>query len=186
MATVLVFQMADKKRLTLREINAEIESIVFDTPYDEDSEAEVEARLNELNLAFDEKLENLGQVRLEQKAYIQRLDDEIKRLQVEKRSVERRGAWLDFYAMTEMLKIGIRSFKGKFLKLSIRKSPVSAQVAIDPDNGQPHVADIDERFWEEEVRYKVLKSDAIRHFKETGEVPEGFTIIDNREHLRIG
>ena len=171
---------------TLRQINNDIEQLCLETPYeDDDSEHEIEAELKMLNLAFDEKLEAIGNVRMEQKAYIKRLRAEKARLDKEITSVESRGKWLDFYCMAEMLRAGVRSFTGKFLKLTIAKSPVSAEVATNPDDGKPRIEDIDPRFVQEVVSHKVDKSEAIRHYKQTGEVPEGFRIVDNREHLRI-
>ena len=173
-------------RLTLRQINEEIERICLETPYDPENEAEVEAQLKALNLKFDEKLENIGYVRIEQKAYIKRLREEKARIDREIANVTQRGDSLDWYCLAEMLRVGLRTFTGKFLKLSIRKSPVSAEVPIDPDTHKPRVEDIDPNFVEQVITYKVKKSDAIQHYKQTGEVPEGFTIIENREHLRIG
>ena len=171
---------------TLRQINNDIERLCLETPYeDDDSEQGIEAELQMLNLAFDEKLEAIGNVRVEQKAYIKRLRAEKARLDKEIASVESRGKWLDFYCMAEMLRAGVRNFTGKFLKLTIAKSPVSAEVATNPDDGKPCIEDIDPRFVKEVVSHKVDKSEAIRHYKQTGEVPEGFRIVDNREHLRI-
>ena len=173
-------------KLTLREINAEIERVLIDTPYDEETEGEVQAELTALNLQFDEKLENIGYVRLEQKAYVKRLREEKQRIDREIVNIERRAAWLDFYVMAEMLKLGIKSWKGKLLSLSIRKSPVSAEAVLNPDTDQPAIEQIDPAFLEVEIKHKVKKADAILHYKTTGEVPEGFTIITDREHLRIG
>ena len=174
-------------KLTLRQINAEIERICLHTPYtDDDTEKEIEAELKALNLAFEVKLENIANVRVEQKAYIKRLKAEKQRLDREIASVEARGKWLDLYCMGEMLRAGLRSFKGTFLKLAIRKSPVSAEVATDPDTRLPRVEVIDPQFVEQVVTHKVDKKSAIAHYKATGEVPNGFRIIDNREHLRIG
>ena len=173
-------------KLTLRAINSEIDRLCLETPFeDDDTEKEIEAALKALNLAFEVKLENIANVRVEQKAYIKRLKAEKARLDGEIKKVENRGKWLDLYCMGEMLRAGLRSFKGTFLKLSIRKSPVSAEVATDPDTRQPRIEDIDPRFVEQVVTHKVDKKAAIAHFKATGEIPEGFTIVDTREHLRI-
>ena len=173
-------------KMTLREINAEIERVLIDTPYDDENEDAVQAELTALNLQFDEKIENIAYVRLEQKAYMKRLREEKARLDQEIKNIEARGKWLDFYVMAEMVKLGIKSWKGKLLSLSIRKSPVSAEVPINPDDNQPVIESIDPRFLEVEVKHKVKKADAIAHYKQTSEVPEGFTIITDREHLRIG
>ena len=171
-------------KLTLRQINTEIERLCLETPFkDDETEKEIEAELRALNLAFEVKLENIANVRIEQKDYIKRLKTEKARLDREIKKVENRGKWLDLYCMGEMLRAGLRSFKGTFLKLSIRKSPVSAEVATDPDTREPRVEHIDPRFVEQVVTHKIDKKAAIAHFKNTGETPDGFRIIDNREHL---
>ena len=169
--------------LTLRQINDEIEKICFET--EDGNEAEIPKQLDALQMKLEEKLENIGYVRVEQKAYIKRLKAEKQRIDKEIASVEARGKWLDWYCMHEMLRAGIRTFKGKFIKLSICKSPVSAEVEIHPDTKEPQWDEIDPRFVEQVVTHKVNKSDAIQHYKQTGEVPDGFIMIENREHLRI-
>ena len=80
---------------------------------------------------------------------------------------------------------GIRKFAGEFVTLSIRKSPMSAEVIINPDTYEPHIEMIDARFVEEVVEIKVKKADAIRHFKQTGEQIDGFTFIDDKESLIV-
>ena len=87
--------------------------------------------------------------------------------------------------MGEMIRMGMRNFKGNLLRLTVRMSPVSAELPIDPDTNQPRIEAIDPNFVEQVVTYKVDKSAAILHFKATGEIPKGFKIIDTLEHLRI-
>ena len=179
--------MADKKkRLTLRDLNDEIAAIIFDTPYHEAADAEVEAQLQALDMDFYQQLEELGLARVEQKAYVSRLKAEKKRIDSVIKNVEARGKWLDLYCMGEMIRKGIRAFKGNLLRLSIRMSPVSAELPMNPDTNQPKIETIDPRFVEQIVTYKVDKSAAIQHFKNTGEIPKGIRIIETLEHLRIG
>lgn len=171
---------------TLREINDAIDALLLDTPYeDDDTEAEIQAQLAALNLKFDEKLENIGFVRLQMKADVKMLDAEIQRLIARKNGILKRGNWLDRYCIAEMLRAGIKSLKGKFLTIGRQASPVSADIPIHPDTQEPDISQIDGRFVEEVVTHKVHKREAIEHYKNTGEVPEGFTFIENNEHLRI-
>ena len=76
-----------------------------------------------------------------------------------------------------MFRLGIRAFKGKFVKFAIRKSPVSAEIT--------NIDDIAPDFIEEVVTKKVKKSEAVQFFKQTGEAPAGFRCIYGHEHLRI-
>ena len=125
-------------RLTLRQINEEIERICLETPYDPENEAEIEAQLKALNLKFDEKLENIGYVRIEQKAYIKRLREEKARIDREIANVTQRGDSLDWYCLAEMLRAGLRTFTGKFLKLSIRNRPYPQKYPSTPTPTSPY------------------------------------------------
>ena len=166
----------DRKR-TLREINNDILELT-DAALDADCTEELESGLSNLEIERDEKIENIAYLRLEQKAEVQALDDEIRRLQSRKRAIENQGRWLDSYCVAEMLRAGIKLVVGKFVKLAVRKSPVSFTHADD-------ITELDPEFVTEEITYKVSKSDVARHFKATGEIPRGFEIVDNKHHIRI-
>ena len=163
---------------TLREINTEIVDLTEELVDAEDAAEEtaiVEA-LDALALQREQKLENIAYVRLEQKSDVKAIDAEIKRLQARKKSIENAGVRLDAYVVSEMAQAGIRSHKGKLANLTIAKSPVSCEV-IDPDV-------IPEEFTEIVTETKIKKSDAVRHYKETGEILPGMRFFQN-EHLRI-
>ena len=175
----------EKNRLTITEITDEMLEIVFDTPYDEEGEAEVEERLAELNMTFDKKAEQLGYARLEQKAYIERLKDRRKMLDDQIKSITNRGNRIEWILMAAMHKLGIRSMKGNLLTISARKSPMSAEYPLDPDTMKANVDLIDPRFVREVIEYKVQSREAIAHHKATGEEIEGFRFIDTKEHIQI-
>ena len=157
---------------TFRSINDEIQRLIQEA-VDNDGEIDAEA-LEALEISRDEKLNSIGHYRIENKAHVKALSDEIKRLTAAKKVLENTGKRLDAYTLYEMARAGIRKFAGEFVTLSIRKSPMSAEVIINPDTYEPHVELIDARFVEEVVEMKVKKADAIRHHKNTGEQIDGF------------
>ena len=170
---------------TARKINDEIDLIMEQRRRGEITDAETETALDTLYMKLGQKLENIGYVRIEKKAYIKRLKAEKKRIDREIHAVTEDVKWLDLYCMAEMVRAGLRKFQGNFIKIAISKSQNSAEVPIDPDTKKPQWDLIDSRFVGETVEPKLLKQEALDHYERTGEVPEGFTIITDREHLRV-
>ncbi len=168
----------------LREINDEIFAICQTEGSAERTDADLQDALDRLRMERDQKLENIGEIRLEQKAQVKTLEAEIKRLQEMKRQVENRGKRLDRYCMAEMIRAGIRTFTGRFVRMVVCKSPTSAEVVTN-GVGQPVLEAIDAEFVEPVVTHKIRRADAIEHWRQTGEAPQGFTIRDDKQHLRV-
>ena len=172
-------------KMTLREINDQIAFICNDGLYDEFngevssamlSDKERQERLMELQMKLEDKIENIGYVLMEQKADIETLDTEIKRLTAWKKRLTDRSTWLRGYCLAEMIRSGVEYVKGKFLKVSIGVSPVSV-VADDVD-------EVDESFVVEERTVRVNRVAARQHFLRTGESVKGLRFERNK-HLRI-
>ena len=170
---------------TLREINSKIEELTREFERDEITAEEFQEALDALEMKLGEKLEQIAYVRKEQKAYLQRMRDEKKRLDREIKSVTESGEWLDAYCMFEMERAGLEKFRGKFTRLSICSSRTSGEVPTDPDTDKPRWEEIDPRFVEITEQPKLKLQEAIEHFERTGEIPDGFTFHTNRKHLRI-
>ncbi len=81
------------------------------------------------------------------------------------------------YVKENMEKLGLEKIKTELGILSISKNPMS--VEIENEN------EIPKEFKEEIVTVKVDKTAIKNYFKETGEVPEGARIINNKTSLRI-
>lgn len=163
---------------TLREINAQILELTAELvdAEDEAEETAILEALDALAIKREQKLDNIAYVRLQLKSDIKSIDDEIKRLQARKRGIENAARRLDGYVMVEMQRAGTRKHEGKYASLTIAKSPVSCEV-INPDV-------IPEAFTETVTEVKILKSEAIRHYKMTGEIIDGLLFYQN-EHVRI-
>ena len=86
--------------------------------------------------------------------------------------------------MKEMTVTGLKSFKTAIATLSVRKPPMSAKY-VENEIGDADVANIDPRLIEEVVTYKVKRTWAIQHHKETGEEITRFTFNDQNTHLRV-
>lgn len=163
---------------TLRAINEQILDLTADLIEAEDAAEEnaILEALDALTLKREQKLENIAYVRLEQKSDVKAIDAEIKRLQAKKQAIDAAGRRLDTYVMTEMQQAGIKSHKGQLANLTIAKSPVSCEVVDE--------SAIPDEFIQTVTETKIKKSDALRHFKNTGEVVAGMRFYHG-EHLRI-
>ena len=165
-------------RKTLHQINAEILNLTDELidAVDEAEEMAILEALDALAIKREQKLENIAHVRLQMKSDVNAIDAEIKRLQARKNATENAARRLDGYVIVEMQRAGKRKHEGKLASLTIAKSPVSCQV-IDPDV-------IPDAFTETVTETKINKADAIRHYKQTGEIIDGFRFYQN-EHVRI-
>ena len=163
---------------TLREINAQIDDLIQELidAEDESEQTAILEALDALALQREQKLENIAYVRLQMKSDVKAIDAEIKRLQARKNAIENAGKRLDGYVMVELQRAGIRKYEGKLASITIAKSPVSCEV-IDAES-------IPEEWTQTVTEVKILKSDAIRHYRQTGEILPGMRFYQN-EHVRI-
>lgn len=165
-------------KITLRHINENIRELT-DALADAADSAEVDALMKELDalsLQREQKLENIAYVRLEQKSLCQTIDAEIKRLEARKKAIASAGKRLDLYVLDEMSRAGLKTHKGPLASITVAKSPVSCEI-IDE-------AAVPAAYLKTETVTKILKADAIRHYKETGEILPGMA-FGQRDHVRI-
>ena len=148
-------------------------------------------QLDALQGKRDKKVENIGYVLLEHDTRIEDIEKQQARLEALKQKIIKNRDNLMNYCVMEMLRSGIQKVVGKFIELTVCKSPTSAEYAKTPE-GKPDFDRIDPRFVEVEVteKPKVQTAAAIRYYKNTGgknggKVAKGFRIIDNRHYLKI-
>ena len=152
---------------------------------EEEQHAELQKAFDALEMQRKTKVEHIGYALMDKDTKIEQLEKEILRLQIWKKQIQSRRAWLLWYCITEMVRAGIRKVAGKFIRVTVaNNSQYSAKVPINPHTKKPRWEAIDPRFVGETVEPKLLKQDAIDHYNSTGEVPKGFTISKGK-HLRI-
>lgn len=163
---------------TLRDISTDILELT-DQLADAQDSTEVDALMQELEsleLQREAKLENIAYVRIQQKSDAKAIDAEIKRLQARKKALDAAGNRLDIYVLDQMSRAGIKTHKGHLASITVAKSPVSCEV-IDLEA-------IPEEYIETVTETRILRSQAIKHYKETGEILPGFK-FGQKEHVRI-
>ena len=134
------------------------------------------ARIEELQLAFDDKVESCVAVIKNLKSDADQIDTEIKRLQARKAAVENNRRGLSEYVKAEMEQLGKQKVKAGVHQARIANSPASA-IVVDADR-------VSLEFKETITEHRIDKKAIIAHFKETGEILKGVEVIQNT-HLRV-
>ncbi len=126
---------------------------------------------------FRAKVENLGKFIQSLNADVEAIKAERKRLADRQYSLARKVEGLKRYLVGALQATGTRRVKGQLLTVGLRKAPVSC-VVEDLDA-------VPETFKRQIVEWKVDKKAVNAHFKETGEILPGVTMVTDKQTLSI-
>lgn len=132
---------------------------------------------SQLVQALQTKSNNIVGYYQEEKALLDGIDAEIKRLQDYKKSVSNRIDRYKTYVKDNMQVLGIDKIETELGTISIAKSPISVEI-VDEDKIPAEYKTIVQTI-------KVDKKAISDNFKSTGELIEGVNIITNNTNLRI-
>ena len=140
-----------------------------------------EQEYNELGEELALELQNkgagiIGYVQNEE-ALTEAIDVQIKRLQEFKKAKQNNLDNFKKYVKENMERLGITKLETELGVLSITKNPMSVEIENEED--------VPKEFKQEIVTIKIDKTAIKKHFKETGEIIAGVTIIDDKTSLRI-
>jgi len=141
-------------------------------------EEKLKEQLSKITDAFNTKVENLGKVIREYEAESDTIDDELDRLSRRQKAISNKAEWLKNYLQVEMQTANVDKVQGQILTISLQKSPPSCLILNESLVPQQFIKVIPET-------HQVSKVDILKHFRETGEVPDGVSIETNRKTLRI-
>lgn len=110
-------------------------------------------------------------------SWIDSLKNEIDRLTDMKKALEEKHDRFKEYVKSNMEQLGLKKIDTELGSLSITKNPVSVEIIS--------VADVPSEYKQEVVTTKIDKRAIAQWYKDTGEVPQGCSIIDNKTSLRI-
>lgn len=147
----------------------------------EDDESQIDnlsELLSNVTDQFNEKAENVGKVILSLNAESQAIKNEESRLSKRRNQLERKVEWLKSYLLNEMTITKIDKIEGQTLTLSLRNNPPS--VKVDNEENIP----IDFRKIIPET-WQPDKTAILQHFKSTGEIINGVSIITDKKSLSI-
>ena len=128
-----------------------------------------------LSEAFDDKVLGIAKVIRSMSADVGAIAAEFDRLQARRRHLAGRIDWLKCYLLGEMEAVGRDRIRGSTLTVSLAASPPSCEVvSFDqvPDEFKKVQVDAD-------------RAAILTHFRRTGEVVPGTTVITDRRHVRI-
>ncbi len=132
---------------------------------------------SQLVQALQTKSNNIVGYYQEEKALLDGIDAEIKRLQDYKKSVSNRIDRYKTYVKDNMQVLGLNKIETELGTISIAKSPISVEI-VDEDKIPAEYKTIVQTI-------KVDKKAISDNFKSTGELIEGVNIITNNTNLRI-
>lgn len=110
-------------------------------------------------------------------SWIDSLKNEIDRLTAMKKALEEKHDRFKEYVKSNMEQLGLKKIETELGSLSITKNPVSVEIIS--------VADVPSEYKQEVVTTKIDKRAIAQWYKDTGEIPKGCSIIDNKTSLRI-
>ena len=143
---------------------------------DSQHEAVDTEQLDALAIQFESKAIGCAIVTKNLNAEVNAIDAEIKRLIDLKTARQNNVDRLKAYLMSCMKAAGIDRVENGVHRIRIQKSPLSIQVLDE------HAVPVE--FKTEVIEVKVDRKAIAEHIKETGEVPDGISALQN-DHLRI-
>lgn len=108
---------------------------------------------------------------------IEAIKSEEKRLSENRKSLENKLDKFKQYVKDNMERLGLDKIQTELGTLSIAKNPMSVEIENEEE--------IPAEFKEVVMTIKIDKVSIKEHFKETGEIPAGTNIIDDKTTLRI-
>jgi len=145
---------------------------------EEATEEEVAAKVHSILDNFNTKAESIGMVYLDMSSDMEAIKVEEARLAKRRKSIETNSAWIKKYLMAEMIAIHQEKIKGSLVTLSVRKSPPSVEIS--------NLANIPAEYWHIIPETKEVNKRAIAdHFKDTGEIVAGTTVVTDKQYLSI-
>lgn len=162
------------QNLKLYEITNGFMSLNNNEELTEEEKNEIGVQLTE---ALKTKSNNIVGYYQEEKALLDGIDAEIKRLQDYKKSVSNRIDRYKTYVKDNMQVLGLNKIETEIGTISIAKSPISVEI-VDEDKIPAEYKTIVQTI-------KVDKKAISDNFKSTGELIEGVNIITNNTNLRI-
>lgn len=135
----------------------------------------IEQTLATIQDDIENKVENLTRIILEANATATAIKQEEERLAKRRQSLDNTAKWIKQYMLTEMTKCNILKVKRELFTVTVQANPISCEVV------DPHA--IPEEY--NKVFVEPDKQAIISHFKDTGEVVPGVSMITDKKHIVI-
>jgi hypothetical protein len=152
----------------------EISNLIRDLSLFDDN-TQSEFALQELEMDFSTKALNIAKLIKELNADIEAIDNETKRLNDRKKSLQGKIDWFKTYLLTNMETSNIPQIKDSIITISVRNNPPSCEI---------------NDLTELDTKYIIIKQEPdkkaiLEYFKSTGEVIPGTKIITDKKRIDI-
>ena len=160
--------------MKLYELTSEIQNAIelYNQVETDDQLAEVEVKLESLQIDFKEKVVGVAKYVRNVEADATAIDNEIKRLQTLKKRAERTVEWFERYLFQAMEATSTEKVECPILKVSIRKTPPSVQVEDE--------SKIPEKYWRIIPETKEVDKNAIKDAFKAGIGVDGAKVIKTK------
>lgn len=163
--------------LTLYNITNKFVDLMNKVENEELTEEEYNKSGEELALELQNKSSNIiGYIR-NSELLIEAMKVEEKRIADLRKSGESRIEKIKTYVKDNMERLGLDKIDTELGTLSIAKNPMSVEIENEEE--------VPNEFKQQVVTVKIDKTAIKEHFKETGEIPAGTKIVDDKTSLRI-
>lgn len=152
----------------------ELSNQIRDLAFIEDSE-QVQLALQELTESFDNKALNIAKLTKEISAEVDAIDNEVKRLNDRKKSLQNKIEWFKSYLLHNMTESSIPQIKDSIITVSVRTNPPSCDIE--------DVMKLQEDY--RKISWVADKTKILEYFKSTGEVIDGAKIITDKKRIDI-
>lgn len=158
--------------MKLYELTNELASILENEELTED----VGWHLEQVEMAFEKKVEGCLQFRAGLEAEAAAAEEEAKRLKARADSFRKRADWLKSYVAWAMQTTGVQKVSTPIFSASLCKSPLKVVLAEGEE--------IPKAFAKEEVKVSLDKKAVLEAWNNGIELPHGLTVVQE-QHLRI-
>jgi len=142
------------------------------------TEEEVAAKLHSILDNFNVKAESIGNIILDMGSDVEAIKQEESRLNARRKALETRKEWLKKYLLQEMVALHEHKIKSACVTIAVRVSPPSVEIVS--------LADIPTDYWRIIPETKeVDKRKITQHFKDTGEIISGCSVVTDKNYLEV-
>lgn len=162
--------------MKLYEISSELTALHDAIEDTESTSEELVKRLDNLNMAFETKVESICRFIRTLEGEEKVIDEEVKRLKTKSDQREKLVARLKQYISSNMEAVGMDKIKGQIFSVASYDSKPAVNVK--------NLSDVPNEFMVTYVEQRVDKEAVMEYFKATGEIPPGIEITQKKS-LRI-
>jgi archaellum component FlaC len=180
--------------MKLYELSDDYKSLVKALDSDETLKDDIAPLLADIKGRFDDKAVSIAKLTLSINADIETIKLEITRLSKRSTALDNKASWLKEYLLKEMQTANIDKVEGDVLTVSLRKNPASVNVINEKAIPKEYMVNIPESWQPDKKKIlSLLKNDKYTLVaetkqiinKDTGEIIDGFEIINDKKHLEI-